>query len=93
MGKTSVVNIKSGISRTAEGVVYIGRPSKWGNPFVVGVHGSRFECIERYRQWLQNQSHLLEQLHELRGRRLACFCKPFPCHGDVLAEMADGLAE
>ena len=28
-------------------------------------------------------------LGELRGKRLACYCAPLPCHGDVLAALAD----
>lgn len=34
---------------------------------------------------------MLRDLHELKGKTLACFCKPKDCHGDVLAEMADAL--
>ena len=26
---------------------------------------------------------------ELSGKRLGCFCAPLPCHGDVLAEIAN----
>jgi len=39
--------------------VYIGRPSRFGNPFVVGRDGTRDECIALYRQWLQTQPQLL----------------------------------
>jgi hypothetical protein len=69
--------------------VYIGRPSKWGNPFRIGRDGTRVEVIEKYRRWLQTQPHLLAALPELRGKTLGCWCKPKPCHGDVLAELAD----
>lgn len=34
------------------GAVYVGRPTKWGNPFVIGRDGDRDEVIERYRGWL-----------------------------------------
>lgn len=71
--------------------VFIGRPSKWGNPFHIGRDGTRAEVIEKYRAWIQTQPALLADLHELRGRTLICFCKPLPCHGDVLAELADAL--
>ena len=74
-------------------VVYIGRPSKWGNPFVIGKHGNRREVVEKYRQWIMQKPELLNALHELRGKRLACFCKPEACHGDVLAELANGLGQ
>lgn len=32
--------------------VYIGRPSKFDNPFVIGPDGTREEVIEKYRNWL-----------------------------------------
>lgn len=70
--------------------VYIGRPSKWGNPFVIGRDGTRAEVIEKYEAWLLDQPDLLAALPELRGKRLGCFCAPLPCHGDVLARLAEG---
>jgi hypothetical protein len=71
------------------GAVYIGRPSKWGNPFVIGRSMTRAESVERYRAWLANQPHLLAALPELRGRDLVCWCSPEACHGDVLLELAN----
>lgn len=94
--KTRVVHCK----RTPYDV-YIGRPSKWGNPFshrasgILGVRivGSREEAIQAYREWLVvERSDLLAQLSELRGKVLGCWCAPLACHGDVLAELADGAA-
>jgi len=67
--------------------VYIGRGSKWGNPFVIGQDGTREEVIEKYRQYILNQPELLRDLHELDGKVLGCFCKPKACHGDVLQEL------
>lgn len=67
--------------------VYIGRPSKWGNPFEIGKDGTRSEVIEKYRQWIKTQSHLLKDLHELNNKRLGCWCSPHSCHGDVLVEL------
>ena len=72
--------------------VYIGRPSKWGNPFTIGQDGSRAGVIERYRGWLYQpaQRELLESVvKELRGKTLGCWCSPKPCHGDVLLEIAN----
>lgn len=71
--------------------VFIGRPSKWGNPYVVGVHGVRGQCVELYREYLLNGAgrHLLDDLHQLKGKKLGCFCKPRKCHGDILAELAN----
>lgn len=69
--------------------VYIGRPSKWGNPFVVGTHGARGECIALYESWLRENGALMSSLDELRGLVLGCWCAPRPCHGDVLVRLAN----
>jgi hypothetical protein len=71
------------------GAVYIGRPSKWGNPFQIGRDGTRAEVIAKHRNWLCDQPSLLAALSELRGHDLVCFCAPRPCHGDTLLEMAN----
>ena len=67
--------------------VYIGRNSKWGNPFKIGIDGTREDVIEQYRDWIQTQPHLLNSLEELRGKTLGCFCSPQACHGDILVEL------
>jgi hypothetical protein len=82
---TKVVNL-----RKEKYEVYIGRGSKWGNPFVIGKDGGRDEVIEKYRGYLMNHPELIEDARkELRGKVLGCFCKPLPCHGDVLKKIAD----
>lgn len=70
--------------------VYIGRPSVWGNPFVVGHDGTRAEVIVKYEEWLRGNSGLvaLAKKH-LKGKVLGCWCSPLPCHGDVLARIAE----
>jgi len=77
--------------------VYIGRPSKWGNPFshkdgtlAEFKMATREEAIAAYRKWITEGEgmHLLDDLHELKGKVLGCWCKPLACHGDVLAELA-----
>lgn len=83
--KTKVVNKRN----TREYDVYIGRPSKWGNPFVIGEDGSRAEVIAKYREHVLSSKELMADIHTLRGKTLACWCSPLPCHGDVLAELAD----
>lgn len=70
--------------------VYIGRPSKWGNPFVIGKDGTREEVIAKYRAWLLREwRDAFLDVGELRGKVLGCWCAPLPCHGDVLAELAN----
>jgi hypothetical protein len=72
--------------------VYIGRGSKWGNPFVIGKDGSREEVIEKYEKMLSINVELLSVLLcELEGMRLGCFCKPAACHGDVLVEYVEKM--
>jgi hypothetical protein len=74
--------------------VYIGRPSKWGNPFshLSGTTAefkvaNREEAINKYRRWIRNQPELMNDIEELRGKTLGCWCKPKACHGDVLIEL------
>jgi hypothetical protein len=69
--------------------VYIGRPGKWGNPFVIGKDGTRQQVIAKYRKWLVSQTSLMKALPELKGKVLGCWCAPQACHGDVLAELAN----
>jgi len=83
-----VVNKRSGESFD----VYVGRPSKWGNPFVIGKDGDRAEVIMKYREWLF-ESGMIRYVGELTGKTLACWCAPLSCHADVLLELANGKTE
>ena len=67
--------------------IYIGRPSKWGNPFEVGKDGTRKEVIEKYKKYILSNKKLLNSLYELEGKTLGCWCKPKPCHGDILVDL------
>lgn len=75
--------------------VYIGRrnnlfpESKWHNPFRIGKDGTRAEVIAKYRLYVLSRPDLMESLHELKDKRLGCWCSPKPCHGDVLADLCD----
>jgi len=79
--------------------VYIGRPGKWGNPYTHlrgyknTIHvPTEEEAIKRYEQWIQDRlAHDSENysLDELRGKVLGCFCKPKPCHGDILVKLCN----
>jgi Domain of unknown function (DUF4326) len=74
-------------SKIGDDRVYIGRPSKWGNPFVIGRDGTRDEVIEKYREWILKQPELMQSLRELKGKHLVCWCSPEPCHGQVLLDL------
>lgn len=84
-------------ARHGEGFdVFIGRPSKWGNPFSVEKYG-RAECIRTYKQLLwsrmKNPAYRVMMLEELDGKTLQCFCAPLPCHGDVLIAAIEWLKD
>jgi hypothetical protein len=84
--------------------VKVARPNRWGNPFKVAPafesEGVKFPAItadsavDLYREWvttaLQNWPSTGEALGELRGKNLACWCKPDQrCHADVLLDLAN----
>ena len=69
--------------------VYIGRGSKWGNPFKLGADGTREEVIAKYEDWILTQPDLMSSLGELQGKTLGCWCSPKACHGDVLVRLSD----
>ena len=90
--RTRVVNL-----RKDKYDVYIGRAGRgqdgyFGNPFPLGKQ-PRGATIERYREYFLNRLRTDEQfarrIRELKGKTLGCFCKPHPCHGDVIAQYLD----
>ena len=76
--------------------VLIDRRTKWGNRFRIGRDGTREEVIARYRAdlWrrIREGAIALEELAEIDGMLLACWCDPLPCHGHVLARAAGWAA-
>ena len=78
--------------------VYVGRPTKWGNPYNVndpllpyGLSKAerRQMVVDEYRKYLENNHNLMEALPELKGKDLVCWCTPLPCHADILLEAAN----
>jgi hypothetical protein len=76
--------------------VYIGRGSKWGNPFKMLRDGSsrhgehqRNDVILRYTDYLLTRDDLIDETSELEDCVLGCYCSPKKCHGDVLAFLAN----
>ena len=89
-----VINIKSNERYD----VYIGRPSKFGNPFTHLKHlggplvivDSREEAIECYGNWIHFRPDLIaDAKKELKGKVLGCWCDPQDCHGHVLVKIAN----
>lgn len=88
--------------------IYVGRPGPWGNPFIVGEHGTAAVCVDLYRALLAGyvcisagnvpaqekaHAHVKEHLQALKGKNLACFCSlAKPCHADVLLGIVNGSA-
>ena len=80
--------------------IYVGRPSKWGNPFKIGkdakgTYWSREDVIGLYRAWITDRGssdNLIDDIDELRGKDLVCWCAPLPCHADILLELANRRA-
>lgn len=93
---TTVVN-KYKINMSDPDIVYIGRGSIFGNPFSMKNKSDeeRSRVIEEYRHWLHAQiksgSITKEMLLQLKGKRLACYCSPKPCHGDVIIKAIDWI--
>jgi len=86
---TQVVHCKK-----SEYDVYIGRPSLWGNPYsskkgtlAKYYVESKSEAILSYEEYLESSPELLKALKKLKGKRLGCWCKPQPCHGDVIVKL------
>ena len=73
-----------------EGAVYIGRPSEWGNPFMIDPHRTREEAVNLYLEYVMERPELMERIKtELKGKDLVCFCSPKICHGDILLAIAN----
>lgn len=75
-----------------ENTVYVGRPTKWGNPYPVNEHFNREQAFRLYKDFVQKwEDELIEDAKkELKGKNLACWCRVGePCHADVLLEIAN----
>lgn len=88
-----------------EGVVYVGRPTKWGNPLTAGMwkNYTAADAVRDFKKWVTRDltvasfdnacgvpPSLTEIRSELRGKNLACWCPlDQPCHADVLLKLAN----
>lgn len=72
----------------------IGRPNPLGNPYIIGRDGTRKEVVEKHKILFLNSERLKEIARETgTDEILGCYCKPLPCHGDIIAEYLNGLEE
>lgn len=93
-----------GCTPHTEGVTWIGRGSPYGNPYSASASKHRVTLVANkamavtlYREWLCSDLELdgwvkptRSQVKALKGKKLGCACKDLPCHGEVLADLADG---
>jgi len=88
--KTTVVNILRD-----EYDLYVGRPSKYGNPYTVGLNGNAETCVKLFeayaRKRISSDAEFREAIKDCYGKRLACWCKSPPCHAFVIAGLAEEL--
>lgn len=91
---TTVIHIRD--SRPDD--IYIGRAGHnkdgyFGNPFPLKKGDPRGSTISKYKAYflerINSDSTFRERVLALKDKRLVCFCKPHPCHGDVIAEWVD----
>ena len=83
-----------------EGALYIGRGNKrlglpnspWHNPFKVTEETPRGAASAKYEVFLEDQIKRglvkLEDLAQLHGKDLVCYCAPLACHGHILEKKA-----
>lgn len=84
--------------------VYIGRPSPLGNPYKITDSKSRDDVIDAYERYLiggyESDGRIQRAINDLVEKYLAgeeinllCFCAPRRCHGEVIREFVEKLAE
>ncbi|HSA76263.1 MAG TPA: SAM-dependent methyltransferase [Nitrosarchaeum sp.] len=83
-----------------KGVVFVDKErfpkkdSPWANPYKVGAEYTREESIKLYEKYIVNELDkgekiTVKDLLALKGKTLGCWCKPEPCHGDVLVKLIE----
>ena len=89
---TTVININTAAPAAAQAAVFVGRGSRWGNPYLIGRDGTRTEVLRKYAQYILDDPSFITDVKALQGQTLACYCAPRQCHADLLAELADAPA-
>lgn len=82
--------------RMPEGAVYVGRPTRWGNPYKIGfLCVDAQEAVDTFAGQLlvmqkDDPEYFRRWLAPLKGKDLACWCPlDKPCHADVLLRLAN----
>lgn len=78
--------------RMPPGTIYVGRPTRFGNPYPVDGAGGRAAAVAAYAAYLAARPDLIAQAREqLTGHDLACWCPlTEACHADVLLQLLTG---
>jgi len=99
-GGTVVANMRNGgdealISWAKENGHFqrIDRNSQWGNPYELGKDGDRDTVCNSHIYYFKKKLSLHQQLMDLKGKVLGCWCYPERCHGNYLKDLADGTDE
>lgn len=102
---TRVIHIRDSQKNESEayiGRAGKGHSGLFGNPIAIGklcplcheTHNDRGSTLSCYEQYLLNRlssdEAFFNAFWQLKGKTLVCFCKPQPCHGDVMAKILDG---
>lgn len=79
----------------------ITRNGPFGNPFILDRPRARASVIRMFRDWLlgtdyihlyqDRRRYILDNLHELKDKKLGCVCHPEPCHGDIYIDIITGV--
>jgi hypothetical protein len=73
-----------------ENTVYVGRPTKWGNPYPINGKFTRDQAYKMYVEFVKKWDLAEDAKKELKGKNLACFCPLGElCHADVLLDIAN----
>lgn len=86
----SVLNRREFPGRLPPNTVLVDRTTPLGNPFHIGVDGTRDEVCDKYEAWIVTQPRLLAMIAGLRGRHCMCWCWPLRCHATTIVRLANG---
>ncbi len=90
MNKTTLIDLRT---EPSSRYVLIDRRMIYGNPYRISSTCTREESIEKFKKYFKNRMRVdpdfREAVESLRGRKLACWCTPLPCHGDVYIDYLD----
>ena len=90
MGSPKVYN-KRRPHEIPEDAVYVGRPSRWGNPYKeTSKKKTREQAIREFQTYAELKDfYEADWLEPLKGKDLVCWCSPLPCHASILLQMAN----